>query len=80
MRWCRQGAATIFDTKSDKVRLGPGELARLRRLAALHGEAVNSVRTQQELLEATMKGVDTCFLRSLVDDIQRVADSLDTSR
>lgn len=63
----------LRDTKSDQVRLTDAELGVLRRRAAAHGEAVNQVRTQDDLLEATMKGADPGELALLLEDLLQFA-------
>lgn len=48
----------IFESNG-RVRLTAGELNRLRQLNARNGEAVNDIKTRDELLAATQGGLSS---------------------
>lgn len=48
----------IFE-RNGRVRLTPSELNRLRKLNARNGEAVNNIKTCDELLAATLGGLSS---------------------
>ena len=66
-----QTTSMLRDTSSDQVRLTSTELGKLRRRAARYGESINEVRTQDQLLESTLKATDPQMVDALLKDLEQ---------
>ncbi len=69
----------IFGSRGS-VRLTPDELNRLRRANALNGFAVNTVRTHDELLEATLGALKPGMQADLLEFLETGTSALTRAR
>lgn len=69
----------IFE-KNDRVRLTPGEFNRLRQLNARNGEAVNDIKTRDELLAATLGALSSELATDMLEFLETGSSQLTQKR